>query len=78
METNWVSGFFCFESINSIFRRASYTKMIYGHSSWHVWLKVCMLLMRPLTIIFSMQPDSIMRAKSMRNLECRVLVLGYI
>ena len=30
------------------------------------------------TYYYSMQPDSIMRAPSMRNLECRVLVLGYI
>ena len=37
-----------------------------------------MYVVNETTYYYSMQPDSIMRAPSMRNLECRVLVLGYI
>lgn len=32
--------------------------MIYGHLSWHVWLKVCMSSVRPLTIILCSQTPS--------------------
>ena len=37
-----------------------------------------MYVVNETTYYYSMQPDSIIRAPSMRNLECRVLVLGYI
>lgn len=37
-----------------------------------------MAVVNTTTYYYCMQPDSIMRAPSLRNLECRVLVLGYI
>lgn len=37
-----------------------------------------MSVVNAVTYFYFMQPDSIMRAPSIRNLECRVLVLGYI
>ncbi|WP_373735009.1 glycosyltransferase family 2 protein [Bacteroides heparinolyticus] len=37
-----------------------------------------MSVVNVVTYFYSMQPDSIMRAPSIRNLECRVSVLGYI
>ncbi|WP_294588175.1 glycosyltransferase family 2 protein [uncultured Bacteroides sp.] len=37
-----------------------------------------MFTVNQITYYYYMQPNSIMRAPSLRNLECRVLVLGYI
>lgn len=53
--------------------------MIYGHLSWHVWLKVCMLSVRPLTIIpCSQTPSCGRRLCVIWNVVCWCWVISTI